>query len=233
MDAAADRSLSPGNADAANRGEVAEPAADVAVARDRAEPVDRADRTADAADAPDPLSTLRDAESERVTAHRANAVPCPAERGAGISDGPPDAGGGRCGRDADCTASPNGRCLRVASASDGFVPRYACSYDQCSRDSDCASGLACVCRSSGQDPSPNYCALAGNCLSDSDCGPPGYCSFSRDRVCLSGANLGYFCHTPDDECSGEGACEGGGCTYDLAVHHWACSRSNFCVDASQ
>ena len=81
--------------------------------------------------------------------------------------------------DSDCTDGPNGRCGQWIPP-----PVLACSYDACSKDSDCDGGVPCECRPSSASGAANVCQGGGNCRVDSDCGPCGYCSPSvLDSLC--------------------------------------------------
>lgn len=90
---------------------------------------------------------------------------------------------------------------------------YACSYDNCTQDSDCASGKACVCGVSlGTSRTANQC-LASACVQDSDCGEGGYCSPSApNEGCTLPGDVGYFCHTGTNVCKTNGCVNDGDCT---------------------
>jgi len=80
----------------------------------------------------------------------------------------------------------------------GYCLRGACTIDQCLTDDDCGGGV-CVC-STASVPTEivenlNYC-VKGNCRTDGDCGPAGYCVPSAG-ICSGG---GFFCHTEADTC---------------------------------
>jgi hypothetical protein len=135
--------------------------------------------------------------------------------------------------DSDCEAGINGRCpLGIAGP-----PDYACSYDDCIRDSDCEAGSLCVCRPSSTSLYANNCMSGANCRVDSDCGPGGYCSPSAlacsctcgdsGPTCAYGdpCGHGYFCHTPGDACINDGDCPTGTiCNYDRLEQRWDCAR---------
>jgi len=113
-----------------------------------------------------------------------------------------------------------------------------CSYDTCASDDDCA-GKVCHCR---EDPAHVYwgtqtfCYRHGDCKTDSDCGPGGYCSPSPAPGCGAGATYsswyGYFCHTPGDDCVDDGDCSGqeAYCAYDETKQRWICAMGT-CVDS--
>ena len=124
-------------------------------------------------------------------AHRAVSENCPAERGIiGPVDTTSCADTSRitCTSDADCASGRNGRCLQ--SAVD--ICQTYCSYDDCLTDTDCPEG-PCLCRSSGTDTAPNYCATGSNCRTDADCGECGFCSpsvVSNSSACLHHLDVG-------------------------------------------
>jgi len=74
----------------------------------------------------------------------------------------------------------------------------------------------------------NAC-LRGNCRTDGDCGPGGFCSPASEGPCAEGAGLvAYYCHTPQDECLDEDDCNGAGlCGYDEGLSRWTC-QSDLC-----
>ncbi len=152
--------------------------------------------------------------------HRAAASDCPADRPAS----PPASIPGTCAKDADCTQGKNGRCLSVG------VNAPECSYDQCTKDSECGSAGVCQCRAS-KDLGANLCRQ-GNCRTDSDCGVvgKGFCSPSGvgiDASCREGiasGSFGYFCHTPSDTCTDDTDCgaNGAACVFDASSSRWSC-----------
>jgi hypothetical protein len=170
--------------------------------------------------------------------HRASASACPTERGAVLpnaTDCAPDQFT-KCLQDSDCTQGNNGRC-------EGRGCGGACYYDDCFSDSDC-TGSACLCRASASDSSPNFCATAGDCRTDSDCGQGGYCSPSLvgyvcvctspafcdgscgpDCTCGNSCGQGYYCHTKRDTCVDDTDCTGGGrCAFDLVEKRFSCEE---------
>jgi hypothetical protein len=166
--------------------------------------------------------------------HRPSAC-CSSQRGAGPGSQPYSQdtaardldGAVACLSDSECDSGTNGRCFPF----EGLVGPGGCSYDECSSDSDCPAGTACVCRSSLSDSAANVCAPAGNCAVDSDCGPAGYCSPSRANCSYPSP---YFCHTALDTCVNDADCaslDAGApsfasavCSYDEQARHWACSQ---------
>jgi hypothetical protein len=154
--------------------------------------------------------------------HRVEGDLCPTTRGPGpltclcpSSTGSSCAcSGEECGRDSDCTARRNGRCLDL-----GPLPMVGCSYDECMKDTDCPSGVPCDCRSSAASDSPNVCRSGSDCRIDSDCGAGGFCSPS---LFTQWCGSTYHCHTASDTCLDDGDCVGQGCNFDTKAGHWAC-----------
>ncbi len=138
-----------------------------------------------------------------------------------------DGGDIRCTTDSMCPACSNGlpdRCVSVAVLINGGVGGAAgslCACDQCTGDQDCGSKGVCACGTLGG----NIC-LPGNCRVDSDCGPGGYCSPSSPRACGTG-DLGYYCHTAQDQCRADADCSGLGyspyCAYSIEAAIWTCA----------
>jgi len=167
------------------------------------------------------------ADTGRIPAqHRASATTCSPSTGTG-----PECPGGpssACSTDADCTAGTNGHC----ESEGGGAVICSCFYDTCAQDSDCARAQGpCACQGSTYQRRANECA-AGNCQTDADCGPNGYCSPSEDTSC-SGGLAGYYCHTAHDECIDDLDCEteAGGdqvCAYSFDLAHWACAVPVLC-----
>jgi hypothetical protein len=135
---------------------------------------------------------------------------------------------GNCANDQDCTAGLNGRCNCDWPPSGG-----QCSYDACTSDSDCPGREVCDCRESPAHVTwgTQTVCLAGNCRTDSDCGPGGYCSPSPLPGCGAGSWYGYFCHTPGDQCVDDADCNQGNayCAYDMSSSRWVCS-TGMCID---
>jgi len=155
--------------------------------------------------------------------HRASAVDCSHDRGAGDAD--PSLTFAECTTDADCTAGDNGRCVRSQG---GALTNY-CSYDLCFADGDCAASQVCGCRAVARDA--NTC-LGGDCVIDPDCGAGAYCSPSRGFDRINYPVVGYYCHSSSDECVDDADCrvDAGGdarCTYFPDRTHWACSTMGF------
>jgi hypothetical protein len=167
--------------------------------------------------------------------HRAVAGTCDRTRPA-PDPRAPDAGGFpvQCRSHAECTAGINGRC--GGNGHDGWY----CTYDMCFSDTDCApsgSGVkrAGVCECGGGFRSDNnVCLGEGNCRADADC-PGSYCSPTLGSCGHYTPIVGYYCHTPKDQCLDDSDCAQGGpfgqpgyCAYAPAVGYWKCSTAE-CV----
>ena len=136
----------------------------------------------------------------------------------------------RCHSHADCTEGTNGRC--GGNGHDG----WNCTYDSCFEDSDCgmaASGEPQLCQCEGGFRSDNNLCLGGNCRLDADCGAGGYCSPSLGSCGNYLKVVGYFCHTPTDECTDDADCPAeanqfgpGYCAFMPEIGHWKCSTSH-------
>lgn len=158
-------------------------------------------------------------------AHRASAEACTAPRAASATSAPrsPTAGhaSGHCTQDAECTDGKNGRCGPLGR-------RWGCSYDECASDNDCATGAdkgVCACRASGSNAA-NTCKK-GNCRVDADC-KGSYCSPSLGSCGHMFGTVGYFCHTPKDECNDDDDCPGktdGACRYIPEVGTFKCATN--------
>ncbi|HMJ09811.1 MAG TPA: hypothetical protein VK524_00325 [Polyangiaceae bacterium] len=142
----------------------------------------------------------------------------------------PDAGGPpiECRSHAECTAGINGRC--GGNGHDG----WRCTYDQCFADGDCTGAdTSGVCECEGGFRSDNnQCLREGNCKTNADCGSGGYCSPTLGTCGNYTKIVGYYCHTPQDECVNDSDCSGAGanwyCAYSPMAGHWKCSNSH-CV----
>jgi hypothetical protein len=153
--------------------------------------------------------------------HRAATMSCD-QRRPPSPDGGANGAPGQCDSDESCDGGLNGRCA-VSPLSDEAV----CSYDQCFSDADCGDAGICACR----DPAgygENAC-LAANCQTDSDCGPCGYCSPSPGGCAPYIGPVGYYCHTPGDECVNDSDCAARGlptfyCQFDpIPPVRWVCA----------
>ncbi len=164
--------------------------------------------------------------------HRATSPICPTDRAA-VTTTPtppcPETGvycPDYCRQDSDCTAGANGRCLSTGGSGNaggsGSVGdnAYYCDYDGCFSDADCPNGSGCECRDIGSSVSNNCVGSGGNCRSDIDCGPGGYCSPSNSKDWCGPT---YHCHTPADTCVNDSDCEeADGCNFDATLAHWVC-----------
>lgn len=105
----------------------------------------------------------------------------------------------------------NGRCQPFG---------YGCSYDECFRDEDCAPDELCDC--AGGEVGAHRC-LPAECRVDADCPRCATCSPSRDALCPNATDVvGYFCHTPNDQCRKQEDCVRGTCAYDKTEARWLC-----------
>jgi hypothetical protein len=166
--------------------------------------------------------------------HRPMPACCSSERGPGPAGQPyPSGVASTCTLDSQCTAGVDGRCFPF----EGLVGIGGCSYDECSTDSDCGSGAACLCRNSSADDFATVCVRGGNCVVDSDCGPGGYCSPSIGQNCFSPNS--YFCHTAMDTCMDDSDCPSvvadplscrilTPCAFDPQQRRWACTQVTCC-----
>jgi len=111
----------------------------------------------------------------------------------------------------------------VSSPASGDVP--------CTSDAECGAAV-CEC---GEDfqcfgPKRNVCLTKGNCHVDADCGPGGFCSFSSDGAYCGMYGNGYFCRTPNDQCTDDAECprEADGptsCQFNATQGYWACASA--------
>ena len=132
-----------------------------------------------------------------------------------------------CSSDGDCAdAGINGRC-----AASGAIAGCGCTYDICVDDSDCPNGHTCACHGSAYTFGAGNQCVPGNCHVDADCGAGAYCSPSPAMPCnMNGQDLycqglGYYCHTPKDQCVDDSDCESvgsPGCLYDPSAGYWKC-----------
>lgn len=148
--------------------------------------------------------------------HRAAATACSQER-APVS---PKAGDhseyASCSKDADCKDGKNGRCGPNGR-------RWGCSYDECRTDAECENKGVCECRTT--DKAANKCK-AGNCRTDADCKGT-YCSPSLGSCGHMFGTVGFFCHTPKDECNDDDDCPGkipDSCRYIPEAGAFKCSH---------
>ncbi len=130
----------------------------------------------------------------------------------------------QCSTDAQCTAGADGRCRENS----GGAVFCSCTYDTCMQDSDCPAGETCACHGSPYTFGAGNTCIASNCRVDSDCGPGGYCSPAYATTSC-GSLLGYFCHTPKDQCVNDSDCSGlpQMCTYSSGI--WQCKSYGLCA----
>jgi len=127
-----------------------------------------------------------------------------------------------CTSDIGCGDGTNGRCVgNLGPAGCG------CTYDSCTGDTDCPSGQTCACHASPYTYSAGNTCVPGNCRIDADCGTGAYCSPSPALPCdMTGLDycqgVGYYCHTPKDQCIDDGDCAGSGCLYSPSDGYWKC-----------
>jgi len=131
-----------------------------------------------------------------------------------------------CQTDTDCTGvstyQGGGRCIPVNG-------QMLCSYDTCHSDDDCGARPAvCLCQGQWRVWSavgPGNACRMGNCRDDSDC-PGSVCSPSPAVEGSFYGWVGYFCHTPKDQCHCDADCSApnGSCDYDPAISAWACAN---------
>jgi hypothetical protein len=123
----------------------------------------------------------------------------------------------------------NGRC--VGNPHDGC----RCNYDTCFNDTQCArAGGPCACRLNTRGASGANVCLGGNCQTDANCGPGGYCSPTLGFCGDFGGVEAYYCHTAQDECIDDEDCltttDGGFlgqrpyCAFNRETSRWRCSN---------
>jgi hypothetical protein len=157
--------------------------------------------------------------------HRPNDAQCLAAAPAGdcAIHGPV----GQCSSDAACTAGTDGRCIE----SNGGAVSCSCTYDTCMQDTDCPTGETCACHGSPYTNGDGNTCIKSGCRVDADCGTNGYCSPAYDTSSC-GSLLGYFCHTPEDQCVNDSDCTDGGlaqkCTYSSSALYWKCMTYGLC-----
>ena len=132
-----------------------------------------------------------------------------------------------CLSDGDCAdAGVGGRCAAWTT-----LAGCSCTFDRCVGDSDCPKGQTCACHGSPYMLGSGNACVPGNCRIDADCGAGAYCSptpalpCNQDPRVLYCQGVGYYCHTPKDECVDDGDCEAvgsPGCLYDATAGYWKC-----------
>ena len=136
-------------------------------------------------------------------------------------------GGMMCSADSQCTAGTDGRCV----ASGGGVAFCQCTYDTCQHDADCGAGQTCACHGAPYGNGLGNTCTPSGCRVNADCGSGGYCS-PADNTMSCGSLLGYFCHTPSDQCTDDSDCGTMGgyqvCTYSMSLGYWQCQMQGLC-----
>lgn len=152
--------------------------------------------------------------------HRHTSVPCNLHTQLGPCTRPDPMFG--CQADSECVAFPGGICAQ----SSGCFCRYPCTHDD-----DCGQGSACACAVTWSEGHPNEggpiysenACVPANCRSDADCGGT-TCGVSIDGCRLTD---GFYCHTPEDECTGHAECAAlnmgiDRCAYATDQGRWTC-----------
>jgi hypothetical protein len=150
--------------------------------------------------------------------HRPTPTACP--RGVPPATSGDGGAGSYCNTSSQCAyASADGGVDGRCGMHRGFAPGQ-CTYDTCFADTDCPAGELCNC-----DPDFGDTCVPGNCTVDSDCAC-GFCSPTGDPTsCLPDfgpPTTGYYCHTPQDDCTNDDQCQGGICGWQPMVGKWAC-----------
>ncbi len=159
--------------------------------------------------------------------HRPDDSPCSTAPPPGNCNFGGSGGSGICSSDAQCAdAGANARCVPF----NGGPAGCSCTYDACFHDSDC-TGETCACHGSPYlDGDGNRC-VPGNCHVDHDCGPGGYCSPTYGSASC-GTLVGYYCHTPQDQCIDDSDCSSGGgfqvCAFSTTNNRWECQMELLC-----
>jgi hypothetical protein len=161
--------------------------------------------------------------------HRAEAVVCSDDRPLFDADPYSENAGASCTSHEDCTDGIAGRCAKVFGAYYNYF-ELECNYHQCIEDADCPAATVCRCRDENVEESINSCLRAGNCLVDADCGED-YCSVSPGECGPTAkfSEIGYFCHTRDDECRSDSDCQelgqSGYCRFSFEDEFWICDNN--------
>lgn len=120
----------------------------------------------------------------------------------------------QCSSHDDCSAGENGRCSFSGE----------CSYDECFSDDDCAPGALCDCAGG---PDRNHVCFAVECRTDDDCVAGMWCSPSGAIDCPDLKLVGYYCHTPADDCMRDADCDSSVpyCAFDPSRRAWSCVQT--------
>lgn len=128
-----------------------------------------------------------------------------------------------CTSDAACSdAGINGRCVNGGGPAGCW-----CTYDACLTDSACPANEACACHGSAYTYEAGNTCVPSNCRVDSDCGSGGFCSPSAASQCGPNVDLclGYYCHTPRDQCTNGADCgTAEACIYSYQASFWQCAE---------
>ncbi len=161
------------------------------------------------------------------TNHRTSGLQCTEPAPAGTCSCNGTCPNSTCVVDSDCSdAGINGRCASFLGPAG-----CGCTYDACAGDNDCQTGQTCACHGSPYTFGGGNLCVPGNCRADADCGVGGYCSPTPALPCNAGGEnsfcqgVGYYCHTPKDQCIDDSDCQGvgsPGCLYDPSIGYWTC-----------
>jgi hypothetical protein len=160
--------------------------------------------------------------------HRASASACTQSRPPGTANS--SCHFESCTADDQCEGGASGRCDCVFTSGGVDAGYNACTYNQCSTDSDCVQGGPCLCQN------PTVCP-GGNCATDSDCGSGGYCSPSHLLGAGAWSSSGFYCHTMGDECFNDSDCApsvdgaAGYCAFASSMSSWVCSTASWGPDS--
>ena len=132
----------------------------------------------------------------------------------------------QCQTDADCTATPYGKCGSFAPEGLSELDSCQCA-SSCVTDADCGPGMACVCAGvipSGRSWSvcaPTDCATGNDCASG-ECGVTGW-----GYGC--GTNINMGCRTEQDACHLDSDCDSGDSDcYPPGGGGWQCYSGPVC-----
>ncbi len=156
--------------------------------------------------------------------HRSDDSACASTPAAGSCSLQP--GFAQCTMDSQCTMGTNGRCIQ----SMGGALTCFCTYDSCTKDSDCANGQLCACHGNPYGGGAGNSCISGNCRTDADC-PGSFCSPSASTMGCGGLG-GYYCHTPGDQCTDDSDCptQNGPqfCAFSSTNSRWQCAPELLC-----
>ena len=150
------------------------------------------------------------------TVHRAQALACASTIDALAGDGSED--WVYCQSDADCNASPHGRCVQSYDDWEGTTS-CGCSY-ACETDAECGAGKVCAC--AGIAGLGQSACVEASCHTGADCAT-GECGISSfDDGCFTVVELA--CRAPGDACRLDNQCSGPGetCVLSSSNPAWHC-----------